>query len=150
EFLYWHANGSNAPPLITAGPPGSAVVVGGRDLNEEFFPGLRFGAGFWLDECQTWGIEGSYLWLFDDTDGTRVSSPGSPPLSRPFFNVNLGRPDAEIIALPGVASGSGSVLSSFALQGADLNVRRNLCCTGSGHCDCPDDTRGARLDALLG
>jgi hypothetical protein len=49
-----------------------------------------------------------------------------------------------------VASGSGSVLSSFALQGADLNVRRNLCCTGSDHCDCPDDARGARLDALLG
>src|SRR5262245_51999376 len=77
EFLYWHANGSNTPPLITTGvlgAPGTAVVAGGRELNKDFFPGLRFGAGFWLDECQNWGIEGSYFFLFDDSDSTRVSS----------------------------------------------------------------------------
>lgn len=163
EFLYWRAKGSTAPPLLTTSPPGTTlpsagvlgapgtiVVAGGRELNEDTFPGLRFGAGLWLDECQTWGIEGSYLLLFDDTDRTQVSSSGSPPLARPFFNVALGRPDAEIIAFPGVASGSGTVLSSFALQGADLNVRRNLCCTDNSPCDCPDGSAAMRLDALLG
>src|SRR5262249_42132312 len=113
-------------------------------------PGLRLGAGLWLDECRTWGIEGSYLWLFDDTDRTQVSSPGTPPLLRPFFNAALGRPDAEIIAFPGLASGSGAVLSSFSLQGADVNLRKNLCCTDRSPCDCPDDSGGMRLDALLG
>jgi hypothetical protein len=150
EFLYWHVSGSNAPPLITTGAPATAVVAGGRELNEDSLPGLRFGAGLWLDECQKWGIEGSYLFLFDDSESTPVSSPGTPPLARPFFNATLGRPDAEIIASPGVASGSASVLSSFSLQGADLNVRRNLCCTDNGPCDCSDDTGSMRFDALLG
>jgi hypothetical protein len=150
EFLYWHVSGSDAPPLITTGAPPTAVIAGGRELNEDTLPGLRFGAGLWLDECQKWGIEGSYLFLFDDSESTRVSSPGTPPLARPFFNATLGRPDAEIFASPGVASGSGTVLSSFSFQGADLNVRRNLCCTDNGPCDCSDDTGGRRLDALLG
>src|SRR5262245_36657215 len=34
EFLYWHVSGSDAPPLITTGVPPTAVVAGGRELNE--------------------------------------------------------------------------------------------------------------------
>src|SRR4051812_48252578 len=60
EFLAWHANGYNTPPLITTSPAGApqsigalasgATVAGGRKLNEDFFPGLRVGAGLWLDD----------------------------------------------------------------------------------------------------
>src|SRR5262245_44706453 len=162
DFLYWHADGYNAPPLLTTslpgvplsaagalGVPGTTVLAGGGDLNDDEFPGLRFEGGVWLGECRTLGIGGSYFLLFDDTDVTRVSSPGTPSLSRPFFNVALGRPDAEIIAFPGVASGTGAVATSFALQGADANVRCNLYCTPDTPCDC-GRSGGWRLDALFG
>src|SRR4051794_30587342 len=29
EFLYWHANGSNAPPLLTTSPAGTALPSAG-------------------------------------------------------------------------------------------------------------------------
>jgi hypothetical protein len=164
EYLYWHADGFNVPPLITTSPPGTpqssagvlgapgtAVVLGGERLNDEWFTGLRFGAGVWLDECQKCGIEGNYFFLFDDTQMDRVSSTGTPILARPFFNVALGRPDAELIAFPGLSVGSAAVQSSFAMQGGEVNLRHNLCRSHADSCDCScGPTVGWRVDALLG
>src|SRR5262245_43612810 len=69
EYLYWHAAGYNFPPLLTTSPPstpqplagvlgapGTFVVVGGSSFNDKFYSGLRFGAGLWLNQCQTCGI----------------------------------------------------------------------------------------------
>src|SRR5262245_7281246 len=164
EYLYWHADGYNVPPLVTTGPPGTpqtsagvlgapgtAVVLGGRTLNDDWFTGLRFGAGFWLDQCQTCGIEGNYFFLFDDTQTDRVASTGTPLLARPFFNVALGRPDAELIAFPGVSIGSAAVSSSFAMQGGEINLRYNRCRSHPDACDCScGPTMNWRVDALAG
>jgi hypothetical protein len=162
EFLYWHARGYDTPPLITTSPPGTPqtsagvlgvpgtlVVFGGDRLNDDFFTGLRFGAGFWLNDCRTVGLEGSFFFLFGDNEGTQVSSPGTPILSRPFFNAVTGQPDAELIAFPGLVSGSVGVDSSFAFEGAEANLRCNLCCRDTPCGDCGPST-GWRLDALVG
>jgi hypothetical protein len=160
EFLYWHVRGDNAPPLVTTSPAGTplssagvlgsrgtAVLVGGR-LEDDSFPGLRVGAGFWLDDGRTLGLEAGGLFLFSETKQRRLSSPGSPLLARPFFNTGLGRPDAELIAFPGVVAGSVAVGSSFTFEGVEGNFRYNLCC--GGPCDGAGAASGGRLDALAG
>jgi Putative beta barrel porin-7 (BBP7) len=163
EALWWFANGSDVPPLVTTSPPGTprqsagvlaapgtVVLVGGDEFNDDFFPGVRFTAGAWLNRCQTIGIEGSFLWLFDDSEIETLSSPGEPILARPFTNASTGQPDAELIAFPGLLSGSVAVASTFALQGADAALRCNLCCSQPDPCGGCGPQNGWRVDALAG
>jgi hypothetical protein len=96
-------------------------------------------AGYWLDCEQRWGIEANYFELEDGTTRFDAASSGNPILARPFFNALTGRPDAELIAFPGVSTGSFSAAETTSLLGAGIWLRRNLCC---GEC--------YRLDALVG
>src|SRR5262249_37621884 len=68
-----------------------------------------------------------------------ASSAGDPNLDRPFTNAFLGRPDAELVAFPGVLNGRVSVADSSSFGGAEAYGRMNLCCGCQG-----------RLDAILG
>jgi hypothetical protein len=140
------------PPLVTASPDASAGILGrpgtvtlfgpGSDLTDSPRSGGRFTAGAWLDEDQTFGVEGGYFFLAGHTRNfaaTGSGAPGSPVLARPFFNVLSGREDSELVAAPGVAAGSVAVAASSRLQGFEANALCKLCC-GCGY----------RLDALGG
>src|SRR5262249_2327173 len=104
--------------------------------------GGRFTAGFWLDDCQTFGLEGDYFFLSSRTRNFAAGgsgAPGSTVVARPFFNALTGREDSELISAPGVLSGVVGVASSSGLQGFEPNALCNLCCG----CN-------SRLDALAG
>ena len=146
EYLYWWIKGDDAPPLVTTGPataprpivgtlgqPTTAVLAGGDRTDYGLFPGFRLRGGFWFNEAQTCGVEGSFSYLGRGSDSATFQSSGNPPLLRPFFNTLTGLPDTELVALPGVLSGSVSVDPRFIdLIGGDVNFRGNLCCDCAG------------------
>jgi hypothetical protein len=103
--------------------------------------GLRSGglfrAGYWFDECQNWGIEGSYFFLAPNGTHFSVNSAdiASGVLSRPYIVQNVDPTTTppfpgefvETVGLPNRAQGSVVVSSTSRLWGADVNLRKNLC-----------------------
>ena len=51
------------------------------------------------------GIVGDFFFLSPTGVGFRAASTGDPNLNRPFFNLLLNRPDAELVSFPGVLNG---------------------------------------------
>ena len=162
EYLYWWTREMRVPPLVTSGTPttgglipgalgvpGTTVLLSG-ELENHGQSGGRFYGGFWLDECQTKGIEADYLFL-----GTRrntflaggTGAPGSAIIARPFLDIppTGGTPfqNSEAVAFPGAAAGTISVTNRSRLQGVGANGICNLCC-------CGDCCGGYRVDALAG
>lgn len=150
DVLYWWIKDSNTPPLVTTGPAGSGAILGrggetvfGGSIDNEGRWGGRFTAGSWLDCNGTCGLEASYLFLgsrsvhfITGSDG----GPGTPVISRPFFNPITGAEDTQLIAAPGALAGTVVVNLTSRLQGAELN---GVC----GQCFCDGCLR---LEALAG
>jgi hypothetical protein len=160
EYLLWWIRNSNLPPLVTASPlasaavlgqPGTVVLFGGRTDNEERSGG-RFRAGFWLDDRQTFGLEGSYFFLGSRSVNFTAGSAGagSAVIGRPFFNALTGAEDAELVSVPGALTGATAVSLSSRLQGAELNGICNLCCGCRGRVDLLAGFRFLELNEGLG
>jgi hypothetical protein len=118
------------------GQPGTTVLFGGSDVDNQVRSGGRFTAGLWLNDGQTVGLEGNYLFLGSRSvpfDRTSSGGPGSGIIARPFFDVMNGAPDAQLVAFPGIAGGDIHVSSSSRLQGAELNLLSNQSNNGSGY-----------------
>jgi hypothetical protein len=158
EYLFWGVRGSPTPPLIVANAPGTppesvgqggVVLFGGERINDDVRPGFRIGGGMWFDCCQQCGIEVDYFRLAGGGDGAAFASTGTPILSRPFFNAQLGVPDAELIAFPGLLAGAVGVSSSLNLEGAQANLIHNLCCSCCSRVDLLVGYRFLELDEDL-
>lgn len=139
EYLLWWISDSHYPPLVTAGniaqpipgaigEPGTTVLYGGNSVNNGPLSGLRFRMGYWFDECETCGLDGSFFFLGPRSTNFLASSSAYPVLGRPFYDVNHQQQSAETVTDPRGAFGSVMVNSSSFLWGGDLNFRRNLCC----------------------
>jgi hypothetical protein len=137
EYLYWWIRDTRVPPLVTTGPvasqgilgmPGTMILLGAKPLDNEERSGARFTAGYWLDDCRTLGLEGSFFFLADRSVPFRFSSNQFPLLARPFFNLNAGTEFAQVATSPGVATGSVTTELRSQLLGADANLRYNLYC----------------------
>jgi hypothetical protein len=181
-LLWWFKNSPEPTPLVTSVPaavangpdngvrrgsladPNASVVLGGRSLDTGAGSGARFSLGEWLDNAQTVGIEGNYLFIAPTQTTHSVQgdgAPTSPLLSVPFFDVTgfttplgLPGPSARPIntpsflfnrdfpaAIPGqTAAGFFERLESR-LQGFELNGLFGL--------ERPSGN-GLRLDALGG
>jgi hypothetical protein len=154
EYLGWWTKGQNFPALVTASPagtpqamagvlgaPGTAVLLGGHDLDNGAQSGGRFTAGFWFDRDESIGLEGSYFFLANQTSSFDAGSnaSGLPILARPFFDVHAGAEASELVSFPGPLvglpagplAGAIHVSSTSQFQGADIDLRTNLwrgCC----------------------
>jgi hypothetical protein len=73
-------------------------------------------------------VEASYFFL-NQEGGAGVESLGTPVLGRPFFNVVTRRPDAAVVALPGLVAGGVQVREDNQLWGGEFNFREKLCCS---------------------
>jgi hypothetical protein len=147
EYLLWWIRDSQFPVLITTsvpgaaalpgvlGQPGTTVLFGGSDVDNQVRSGGRVTGGFWINDSQTIGLEGNYFFLgsrsvrFDRASG---GAPGSEIIARPFFDVMSGTQNAQLVAFPGIASGEVHLSSSSRLQGAELNMLCNPCNTCCG------------------
>ncbi|HEY7315033.1 MAG TPA: BBP7 family outer membrane beta-barrel protein [Gemmataceae bacterium] len=139
EYLLWFIRGQPLPPLLTTGPatdnppgalgqPNTQVLFGNGNLNTNPYSGLRLRAGWWLDNCHSWGIDLGGFFLGGNANRFSASSFGNPFLSRPFFNPLTGTEDIEAVATPNGLTGTFSAVNTFVLYGAEANLRRNLLC----------------------
>jgi putative beta barrel porin BBP7 len=135
EYLLWHINGYNVPPLVTTGPaqfpvgvlgsPGTQVLFGGSDVNEGWYSGARFTIGAWIHECRRLGIEADYFFLCERNGGESFNL---PVLARPFTNGNTGAPFSAFAAFPGISSGGIAINAPTELTGFGVRLRKPLCC----------------------
>jgi hypothetical protein len=155
----WWTKDLPLPPLVTAGPPGSLGILGnpgtttlfgGNDVDFDERHGGRFTAGLWLNDCQTFGLEGSYFFLAGESEGFAASSPGLPVLARPFTDALTGTPTAQVVAFPGLVGGTVTATASSRLQGYEANALCNLCCSCNGRIDMLAGFRYLELDEGLG
>jgi hypothetical protein len=131
------------------GAPDTVILFGGP-IDYEERSGGRFTLGYWFDRCQNYGIEGSGFFLAERSvhfTASGTGAAGTPFLSRPFVNAVTGNEAIQIVAAPGMSSGSVTVTSSSELWGAELNGIINL-----GRCGlCNWGLLGpGRLDLLVG
>lgn len=120
DALGWWVKGDSLPALVTSAPagtpqdvagvlgdPNTTVLFGNQNVNT----GLRWGGraigGVWLDNYQTFAIEGGYYGLTTQTTTFEANSdfdadPGSAILARPFFNTNplVNAQSAQLVAFP--------------------------------------------------
>jgi hypothetical protein len=152
EYLLWWAKGDPVPPLVTTSPadtsradagvlgqPGTSILFGDSDLNDQTRSGGRFTADYWFGCDHCLGIEAGYLFLGDHTDSYQNSSDGTPILARPFYNIQTASEDAGLIAYPGVQTGSINIADRTEFDGAEVLLR------SSWFRQC-----GGNLDFLLG
>jgi hypothetical protein len=129
------------------------VLFSGEGVDRDPFSGARFTAGYWLDCGQTKGIEASYFFLGSRSQNFTSNSsgaPGSSILARPFFDVSSGLPNSQLIAFPGLGSGTVGVHSTTRLQGPEANLICNLCCSCGDCGDCGGPARSYRVDLIGG
>jgi hypothetical protein len=85
--------------------------------------GGRFSAGYNWAELGGVSLEGSILFLAEETTHLRTAPQAGTLIARPFFDVQGGAPAAEIVSEPGVLSGGLSAGASSNLYGGELNLR---------------------------
>jgi hypothetical protein len=141
EYLLWWSNGNPLPPLVTTSPfgtdrdeagvigtPGAEILFGGESIATGARSGGRLTLSRWLDNDDITAIEFVGIFVGDDyQSGDFVrQSLGTPIYSRPFFNVDSGEEDAELVALTDILAGRVAIASySEAYSGATL-LRHNI------------------------
>jgi hypothetical protein len=134
----WFIRGQTLPPLLTSGSlaaavpgalgqPGTAVLFGGTNLNNNPYSGARLRGGYWFNDCHGLGLDLGGFFLGGTSNSFSASSLGLPFLARPFVNALTGAQDIEAVAAPGLA-GTFTAVNTFILYGAEANLRRNVCC----------------------
>ncbi len=90
------------------GQPGTSVLFGNQSVNGGFRPGGRVLGGIWLDDQQTFALEGNYWALATASTNYSASSvfsgasPSGPILARPFFDSDptVNAQSALLVAFP--------------------------------------------------
>jgi hypothetical protein len=156
-WLTW-ARGTRLPPLVTTSPvgtgisdagllgaPGTEVLYGDNLTASGPRSGLRLRASAAIDAEHRWRFVADWLALPTYAECFAASSAGDGILTRPFEDVALGGPNAELVSFPGLVAGSVTVDASNDVWGGGFALQRNLLCS-------PWDTtgRGHRLDLLVG
>jgi hypothetical protein len=149
DYLRWWTKAADAPPLVTTSPPGTPpqdagvldvpgteVLIGGGDGNALSRDGVRFVLGGWIEACQHYGIEVDYFLLDEQSDDNHLSSLGAPILARPFFNTQLNMQDSELIAYPGIVTGTVAVDYRTKFQSLAPRFRHNLRCDNFSAAPC--------------
>lgn len=142
EYLVWWIRGANTPPLVTTSPdgtpvgiagvlPNAQILFGNERINTQGRSGGRFTLGYWMDPCETLGIEDSFFFVGNGDQSYFASSSGSPILARPFFNTDTDAQDALLLAYPQIVIGNIGITSSRTVAANEVNLRRALvvdCC----------------------
>src|SRR5262249_11642651 len=88
--------------------------------------GCRFTVTCPLGTNSLVGVEAGYFFLADKRADVRFASNGDPLLAQPFINAATGRPDATLVALPGVAVGAVGIAARTGPSGAEATLTGRL------------------------
>jgi hypothetical protein len=75
------------------------------------------------------------FFLGEHADNFVANSIGNPILTRPFIDATNNVQTVELVAAPHVLAGTVTVSNQSQFWGAEVNLRRNLCCCGNFHFD---------------
>lgn len=104
DTLLWWGRGLNQSPVIVGGNSPTVLptnpLLGGTDnpLGTDLLVGLRGNVGFWLDDCQQYGV-GGRAWGIVSSDSEQVITNGGNSTGIAFFNTSLNQPDTYIVNL---------------------------------------------------
>jgi hypothetical protein len=148
DYIFGWVRGTRLPPLVTTSPAGTpqfvpgtttpnagvlgqdqtSVLFGNRVVDGQLRSGVRLDLGRWFDYEQNWGIDAGFFMLESENAIFFANSPtGTPILGRPFFNTTTNMQDVQLIAFPGVST--GSVTASYRndnMLGANVTVQGNV------------------------
>ncbi|MBN2472963.1 MAG: BBP7 family outer membrane beta-barrel protein [Pirellulales bacterium] len=152
DYLLWWTKGSRLPPLVTTSPVGDPPGILGQANTETLFGGglinggasstYRLTLGYWLDACQTRGVEFEYFDLGKSSARFTQTSSGNPVLARPYDDVVSQGPSSEVIAYPGTAVGEVDARAFSYFGALGVAYRRNWLCRRSCCGGCGDDRCG--------
>jgi hypothetical protein len=163
EYLMWFMKNSPAPPLVTGtfapgptpgalGDPGTLILFGGTGIDTWVHSGARFNAGYWFDDDQCIGLDGSVFFLGQRGAHFTAGSGGSAGIYRPFISSDQGNLSvAEEVSgsVPLNLAGIVGVDMESRLWGAELNLRHNLVCLPLYRLDLVEGFRFVGLDESL-
>lgn len=137
DYLLWWLDGMGTPPLVTTSPagtaqnqagvlgqPGTSILFGGSELDDDSVSGGRFSLGMWLGPRQKQGLEVSYFMLGTHSTTFGASSNDYSILARPFYDTVAGEQDARLIAYDSLVSGSLLVTASTNFEGGEFLFRQ--------------------------
>jgi hypothetical protein len=152
EYLLWWFKNGRIPPLVTAGgngvlgSPGTRVLVDNLNFDDDVRQGGRFALGYHFESIPFIGVEANYFFLSDRQSDVRFSSSGDPVLAQPFINVATGKPDANLVAVPGMVAGTVAIGARTGLWGAEANLTADLIGSDTFHLAALGGFRFLRLE----
>jgi hypothetical protein len=165
DFVFGWIRGTNLPALVTTSPSGTpqasagvlgssnntTVLFGQLDAGDGLRPGVRIGAGAWLDPEHTIGVDASFFGLGSQNTLFAASSPdGSSILARPFSNAATGVNDAQLVSFPGLLGGSVSAsLRTDNFYSGSFDFTEIMLNSGGFHLECLVGYRLLRFDERL-
>ena len=143
----------NLPPFVTTSPAGTAqtaagvlgqpntsVLFGNANVNGDFRSGVRLEAGGWFDANRTIGVDVGFFMLESQNALFFATSQGNPILARPFTDATTGNPSSQLVAFPGLDTGS--------IVGSDRS--NNLYSVNVDFLEVAFERPGFRLEGLFG
>lgn len=133
EYLLWWIRADRLPPLVSTSPPasngiigfpGTTVLFGGDSVSKAPFSGIRYTLGYWFGDEPNTAFEVTGFVLAQNSDTFSTTSNSFPVIARPFFNVNTLSEFSEIVASPGISTGSIAVDNFSRVWGIEANGRR--------------------------
>jgi hypothetical protein len=127
EWLLWFSRGRHVPQLAITGTTSAQLTgsYGNDPIGESVRNGLRLTYGHLLNDGVTWA-EGRFWGLEDSSETFAVTSAQAPFIASPIFSSSLGLPINDVLAAPGIFTGSFHARSKNDLFGADFWFRRDL------------------------
>jgi hypothetical protein len=142
DYLAWSVKGDRLPPLVTTSPAGTpllqagvlgpsttTVLFGDSSVNGGWRSGGRLSAGYWFDPQHKSGLEAGVFGLEQASTGFGANS---PILVRPFVDATTNLQSSQLVAFPGLLSGTASANETSRLYGAGALYRREIGVSDSG------------------
>ncbi len=146
EVLLWFINGQEVPALVTQGSvadaragalgqPGTQVLFGGGNLQNDFAAGGRFTAGYWFGSQNIIGVDAQYFFLGQVANNYVYQGFGNTQtVGRPFVNALNNVQQVEQVYQPAIhpnpqgnsVAGSVTVHTQEQFDGATANLRWGL------------------------
>jgi hypothetical protein len=146
DYLLWWIRNTRLPPLFTVGSPADAIpgaigqphtaVLSPASVDNHDRTSARFGAGYWLNDCHTYGFEvGAFFLASRDVHFGADSGPdGRPLIALPFLTPPPASREAALPAsFPDVLRGGVSATLANRLWGYEANGRGQVL-SGEGYC----------------
>jgi hypothetical protein len=157
DTLLWWGRGLTNSPVIVGGNSPTVIptvpLLGGANnpIGNEMTVGLRANLGFWLDDCQNYGI-GGRVWGLLSNGTEHVFPAGGNSTGIAFFNTSLNQPDVYLVNLDrgifGANTGTISVLSDLDVVSTDIYGRARLIGDRNNRTDLIGGYTFLRLDSM--